>query len=69
MDEHFNYETTSSIELARQLGMDLHTLNNNLYVKLGNNYYPKEHEKLLKEVFDMTSEAQFLVMQLIRGEI
>ena len=69
MDDHFNYETTSSIELAKQLGMDLHTLNNNLYVKLGNNYYPEDHEKLLKEVFDMTSEAQFLVMQIIRGEI
>ena len=69
MDDYFNYDTTSSIELARQLGIDLHTLNNNLYVKLGNNYYPEDHEKLLKEVFAMTSEAQFLVMQIIRGEI
>ena len=69
MNEHFNYETTSSVELAKQLGIDLHTLNNNLYVKLGNNYYPEDHEKLLKQVFAMTSEAQSLVMQIIRGEI
>lgn len=69
MNENFNYDTTSSVELARQLGMDLHTLNNNLYVKLGNNYFSQDHEKLLKEVFAMTSEAQFLVMQIIRGEI
>ena len=69
MNEHFNYETTSSIELANQLGIDLHTLNNNLYVKLGNEYFPEDHEKLLKQVFAMTSEAQSLVMQIIRGEI
>jgi hypothetical protein len=69
MNDHFNYNTTSSVELAKQLGIDLHTLNNNLYVKLGNNYYPEDHEKLLKEVFTMTSKAQSLVMQIIRGEI
>ena len=69
MNEHCNYETTSSIELANQLGIDLHTLNNNLYVKLGNEYFPEDHEKLLKQVFAMTSEAQSLVMQIIRGEI
>ena len=69
MNDHFNYDTTSSVELAKQLGIDLHTLNNNLYVKLGNNYYPEDHEKLLKKVFTMTSEAQSLIMQIIRGEI
>ena len=69
MNDHFNYNTTSSIELAKQLGIDLHTLNNNLYVKLGNEYFPEDHEKLLKQVFAMTSEAQSLVMQIIRGEI
>ena len=69
MNDHFNYNTTSSIELAEQVGIDLHTLNNNLYVKLGNEYFPEDHEKLLKQVFAMTSEAQSLVMQIIRGEI
>jgi len=66
MDNPFNYDTTCSKELAEQLAYDLHTMNNNLFVKLGNDYYSEKHEQILKNAFELTKEAQFLVMEIIR---
>lgn len=66
MDNPFNYDTNCSKELAEQLAYDLHTMNNNLYVKLGNNYYQEKHEQILKDAFELTKQAQFLVMHILR---
>ena len=38
-DLTFDYDSTNAKELAMQLTTDLITMNNNLYVKLGNNYF------------------------------
>ena len=66
MDNPFNYDTTCSKELSEQLAYDLHTMNNNLFVKLGNGYYSEKHEQILKNAFELTKEAQFLVMEILR---
>ena len=63
-DLTFDYDSTNAKELAIQLTTDLITLNNNLYVKLGNNYYSEEDEKNLREAFDLTCKAQLIAMKI-----
>ena len=63
-DFTFDYDTTNAKELAIQLTNDLITLNNNLYVKLGNGYFSEEDEKKLKEAFNLTCKAQLIAMKI-----
>jgi hypothetical protein len=63
-DFTFDYDTTNAKELAIQLTTDLITLNNNLYVKLGNGYFSEDDEKKLKEAFNLTCKAQLIAMKI-----
>jgi len=63
-DLTFDYDSTNAKELAMQLTTDLITMNNNLYVKLGNNYFSKEDEKNLREAFNLTCKAQLIAMKI-----
>ena len=63
-DLTFDYDSTNAKELAIQLTTDLITMNNNLYVKLGNNYFSEEDEKNLRKAFDLTCKAQLIAMKI-----
>ena len=63
-DLTFDYDSTNAKELAMQLTTDLITMNNNLYVKLGNNYFSEEDEKNLREAFNLPCKAQLIAMKI-----
>ena len=52
------YDSTNALDIAEAISMDLNTINNQLFPKLGNGYFSKEDERMLERVYRTLADTQ-----------
>ena len=60
------YDSTNALDIAEAISMDLNTINNQLFPKLGNGYFSKEDERMLERVYRTLADTQAELMSQLR---
>ena len=60
------YDSTNALDIAEAISMDLNTINNQLFPKLGNGYFSKEDERMLERVYRTLADTQADLMSQLR---
>ena len=62
------YDSIDSLDIQENVAKDLMNINNNLFVKLGNDYFDESEEIWLKEIYSKLAQIQKDIIEHIYNE-